>query len=318
VGGFSGDRRPGTDDRGLKTSTQSGITSTGLRDQEGVMRRITLVTMMAVAVAACRSAPVPVADVVALPAAALPEDPGDAAWDTAPEHVAALLLQDLVEPRLQAISTPDVRVRALTSGAEMALRLAWVDASVDDLPGAGRFNDGCAVQVPQKPSAAAPDPQMGMPANGVAITFWRADWQASVNGRGDTIRDLYPNATVDHYPFEAPSLEKGSAAQQALTREYAPADGAGNRRGGSRTSAVEDLVAEGPGTLSAAPTTRARGRGIRTADGWSVVITRPIPEGLTPTNPSIIAFAVWEGSKQEAGARKMRTGWIPLSIRGTP
>jgi DMSO reductase family type II enzyme heme b subunit len=281
------------------------------------MRRIMLVTILAAAVGACRSAPAPVVDVVALPVAMLPDDPNDFAWNSAPEHVAKLLLQDLVEPRLQAASTPDVRIRALTSGNEISLRLAWMDASVDDLPGAGRFNDGCAVQVPQKPSATAPDPQMGMAGNGVAITFWRADWQASVSGRGDTIRDLYPNATVDHYPFEAPSLEKGSAAQQSLSREYAPAEGAGNRRGGARTSAVEDLVAEGPGTLSPAGATRARGRGIRTSDGWAVVIVRPLPDGLTATTPSIIAFAVWEGSKQEAGARKMRTAWIPLSIRGT-
>jgi hypothetical protein len=47
-----------------------------------------------------------------------------------------------------------------------------------------------------------------------------------------------------------------------------------------------------------------------------VVITRPLPAGLTPKSPSQIAFAVWEGSRQEAGARKMRTGWIPISIRG--
>jgi Ethylbenzene dehydrogenase len=279
------------------------------------MRRIMLVTMMAAVVAACRSAPAPVADVVALPVATVPDDPNDGSWNAAPEHVAKLLLQDLVEPRLQAISTPEVRVRALTSGGEVALRLAWPDPTLDDLPGAGRFPDGCAVQVPQKAAASAPDPQMGQAGNGVAITFWRADWQASINGRGDSIRDLYPNATVDHYPFEAPSLEKGSAAQQALTREYAPAAGAGNYRGGARTSAVEDLVAEGPGTLGPAGATRARGRGSRTSEGWAVVIVRPLPDGLSPATPSMIAFAVWEGSKHESGARKMRTGWIPISIR---
>jgi DMSO reductase family type II enzyme heme b subunit len=254
--------------------------------------------------------------VVALATAALPADPGDAAWSTAPEHVAKLLLQDLVEPRLQKASTPEVRVRAFASGSEIAFRLEWPDRSVDDLPGAGRFNDGCAVQVAQKAGAAIPDPQMGMAANGVAITFWRADWQATVNGRGDTIRTLYPNALIDHYPSEAPSLEKGSAAQQQLALQYSPADSVGNRRAGPRTTAVEDLLAEGPGTLVPAPSTRSRGSGVRTATGWSVVIARPIPDGLTPRTPSQIAFAVWEGHAQEAGARKMRTGWIPLSIRG--
>lgn len=278
--------------------------------------RNSVAILMAMAVAGCGRAPAPVADVVAITSTALPATPGDAAWNTAPEHVAKMLLQDLVEPRLQKASTPEVRVRALATGSEIAFRLEWPDGSVNDLPGAGRFNDGCAVQVPQKPAAAVPDPQMGMAGNGVAISFWRADWQATVNGRGDAIRDLYPNALIDHYPFEAPSLEKGSADQQKLSTQYAPAEGAGNRRGGKRTSAVEDLLAEGPGTLVPAPATRSRGQGVRTATGWSVVIARPLPEGLTAKTPSQIAFAVWEGSAGEAGARKMRTAWIPISIRG--
>jgi hypothetical protein len=280
------------------------------------MRKMLFVLIaIACTVAGCRRAPAPVTDVVAMAAEALPANPSDAAWQSAPEHVARLLLQDLVEPRLQAVSTPEVRVRAFASRGEIALRLEWPDASVDDLPGAGRFTDGCAVQVPQKATPSSPDPQMGQPDNGVAITFWRADWQASVNGRGDSIRDLYPNAAVDHYPFEAPSLEPGSAAQRELAAQYAPAHGAGNYRGGRRTSAVEDLLAEGPGTLKPAPSTRARGLGVRTTEGWAVVITRPLPDGLSPTTPGQIAFAVWEGSREEAGARKMRTGWIPLSIR---
>jgi hypothetical protein len=273
------------------------------------------VVIIAVAGAGCRRAPAPVTEVVALSVGELPTDPRDAAWETAPEHVAKLLLQDLVEPRLQKISTQEVRVRAFASAGEIALRLQWVDASANDLPGAGQFPDGCAVQVPQKASAVVPDPQMGQAGNGVAITFWRADWQAAVNGRGDSIRDLYPNAAIDHYPFDAPSLEQGSAAQQELSRLYAPAEGAGNRRGGRRASAVEDLVAEGPGTLSPQAQTLSRGSGARTADGWAVVIARPIPDGLTSTSRSQMAFAVWEGGAGEAGSRKMRTGWIPVSIR---
>jgi hypothetical protein len=27
-----------------------------------------------------------------------------------------------------------------------------------------------------------------------------------------------------------------------------------------------------------------------------------------------VAFAVWQGSNQEAGSRKMRTGWVPLVV----
>jgi hypothetical protein len=49
-----------------------------------------------------------------------------------------------------------------------------------------------------------------------------------------------------------------------------------------------------------------------------VIIVRPLPGGLTPAVRSQVAFAVWEGSKDEAGARKMRTGWIPLALKAVP
>ena len=73
-----------------------------------------------------------------------------------------------------------------------------------------------------------PHGQTGRP---VEIAYWRADWQATLNGRKDTIQALYPNATVDHYPFEARSLTPGSDEQQQMARRYAPADAVGNKRG---------------------------------------------------------------------------------------
>lgn len=264
---------------------------------------------------ACRRAPAPTPEVVALRLAALPEDPGAEAWRNAPEHVAPLLLQDLVEPRLMKASTPDVRVRAITDGARIAFRLEWIDAESDDAPGPGKFLDGCAVQVPQKADIVVPNPQMGQAGRGVHITFWRADWQASVDGRPDSISALYPNAAVDHYPFDAPALGKGSDAQAQMARRYAPADAVGNRRAGPRATPVEDLIAEGPGTITAASATTSRGRGVRTPTGWAVVIVRPMPDGLSTASRTQVAFAVWQGSAQESGARKMRSAWIGLAMR---
>ena len=281
------------------------------------MKKLVCALVVAAAAASCQRPVVPAPEVIALRTAVLPERPEDPAWVAAPEHIAKLLLQDLVEPRLMTPSTPEVRVRALANATHIAFRLEWVDAEVNDLPGAGRFPDGCAVQVPQNHDISAPDPQMGMTGKGVQISYWRADWQASVDGRGDSITDLYPHASVDHYPFDAPSLDRGSEAQAQMARRYAPADAVGNRRGGPRTTAVEDLVAEGPGTITRAPAALSAGRGGRTPLGWAVVITRPIPDGLTPTVRTQVAFAVWEGAAHEAGARKMRSGWVGLAMRET-
>jgi hypothetical protein len=254
-------------------------------------------------------------EVVAVRAEKIPLDPADPAWNNAPEHAAKLLVQDLVDPRLMKPSTPEVLARALTNGADIAFRLSWTDAVRNDLPGPGRFLDACAIQIPAKIEPDLPDPQMGQSGKPVEIAYWRADWQATVNGRPDNINSIYPNATVDHYPFEAKSLEPGSAAQQAMAKRYAPSAAVGNRRVGPRDFPVEDMIAEGPGTLAPASRGVSRAKGVYGKLGWSVVIVRPLPAGLAPRVRTNIAFAVWEGSHEESGARKMRTGWIPLALR---
>ncbi|MBM3734774.1 MAG: hypothetical protein FJW39_03235 [Acidobacteria bacterium] len=276
-------------------------------------RKLALAGALMATVACQTKAPV-ANEVVAMPVAKLPAAPQDSGWSAASEHTAKLLPQDLVDPRLMKASTAEVRVRAVASGSEIAFRLEWTDPVVNDLPGPGRFLDGCAIQIPRVREANPPDPQMGQAAKPVDIAFWRADWQASVNGREDSIRALYPNAAVDHYPFEAKSIEPGSAVAKEMAARYAPAQAVGNRRVGPRVSPVEDMVAEGPGTLSPGPG-GSRGKGERTDGGWSVMIVRKMPEGLAPRQRTQIAFAVWEGSKEETGARKMRTGWIPLSVK---
>lgn len=281
-------------------------------------------TLLALAIvtltsAGCRQpAPTATPDVVVVSAESAPADPNDAAWTTAPEHVAKLIPQDLVEPRQLNLTTGEVRVRAIRHGSELAFRIAWTDSTQNDLPGAARFCDACAVQLPSKIEPTVPAPQMGEAGRPVEIAYWNAAWQATVDGRGDTIQDIYPRANVDHYPFEAKPLDKDPEAKQAMAVRYAPARALHNMMAGPRTTPVQDLLAEGPGTITAATEASSTGRGRRTADGWAVVITRRLPSGLSAQTGSQVAFAVWEGGQEEVGARKMRTAWIPLALRGQP
>jgi hypothetical protein len=256
----------------------------------------------------------PATEVVAVRRAALPSDPADATWRDAPVFFAPLLLQDMVEPRLLEASTDKVQVRAITDGTRIAFRLEWADATNNDLPGLGRFADACAVQLPERIEADVPAPQMGESGRPVQITYWRASWQSAVDGRPDTIKALFPNATVDHYPFDAPALQPGSDLQREMAQRYAPARALGNDMAGPRQRPVQDLIAEGPGTIRPAAETRSEGRGVRGEHGWSVVLARPLPSGLEPGRRTQVAFAVWQGAHQEAGSRKMRSVWVPLTI----
>jgi hypothetical protein len=277
--------------------------------------RYTVVIALLLA-AGCARAPKTVSEVVAVSVAKLPASPADAAWDRAPEHIAKMVPQDLVEPRLMTPSTPEVRVRALTDGAEISFRLEWQDATRSDTPGPAKMSDACAVQIPEKIEKDLPEPQMGQEGKRVQVTYWRADWQATVDGRGDAIRDLYPNASIDHYPYDAKTLEGGAAAQKEMALRYAPARALGNLRAGPRSQPVEDLIATGPGTLSPGPSLGAKGKGLHGKQRWSVLISRKLPDGLAVNQRTHVAAAVWEGSQHETGARKMRTGWIPLVRRG--
>jgi hypothetical protein len=119
---------------------------------------------------------------------------------------------------------------------------------------------------------------------------------------------------VDHYPFEAPSLEPGSDRQRSLERQYAPARALENPMEGPRDRPVQDLLAEGPGTLSPAPEQTSEGAGRRVGETWEVMIVRPIPGDVSPGRRSQVAVAVWDGEHDEVGARKMRSGWIPLHV----
>ncbi|MDV2504317.1 MAG: ethylbenzene dehydrogenase-related protein [bacterium] len=256
------------------------------------------------------------AEVVAVQRDVLPAHPDDnAAWRAAPTHVVPLMPQNLVEPRLMEASTKEVRVQAITDGRRVAFRLAWVDATQDDLPGVKRYTDACAVMLPPDAKAPVPSPMMGSAGTPVEITYWSAYWQAAIDGRGDTIKDIYPGAAVDHYPFEAPSLKPGSKAQHDMMLRYAPARAVGNRRVGPRARPVEDLIAEGPGTISRATAPKSDGNGRRTDEGWAVVISRPNPKGLNSKGVSKVQFAVWNGSHGEVGSRKMWSGWVPFRIK---
>ena len=135
----------------------------------------------------------------------MPTGPSDEIWNQVPEYAAELIPQDQVDPRRMERSTGELRTRALT--------------------------DACAVQLPARFEPTIPAPQMGESGRPVHITYWSAVWQTALEVRRDSLEDLYPNATIDYYPFEAPSLEASPQEQRAMALRYAPAQVAFARYG---------------------------------------------------------------------------------------
>lgn len=255
-------------------------------------------------------------DVHAVQVAKLPASPADAAWGGAPTFAAPLILQDMVEPRKMKPGVTEVRVQALTDGRAIAFRLAWADATQDSLRCQTLFTDACAVQLPAAGGPDLPAPQMGEQGRPVEISYWSAAAQAVVDGRPDDLKVLYPNMQIDHYPFAAAPLDGNPAARDQLAAQYAPARALGNVSGVPPKKPVQDLVATGPGTIATAPVALSDGQGKWTNPGWAVVISRPLPKGIALGAHTQVAFAVWNGSNQDVGARKMRTVWVPLIVGG--
>jgi DMSO reductase family type II enzyme heme b subunit len=285
------------------------------------MRRlvIVLIASQCLASACSRGPAVNTAEVRAVRATGeLPAlDPQSPKWNEVPQHPAKLMVQDVTEPRLTVPGVDLVNVRAVHDGASIVFRLEWVDAASDLIPDVGRGSDAAAVQFPLQPGADVPDAAMGEKGKGVQIAYWKSVWQddAARAGSGkDRVATLYPNATTDHYPSQA-----GGEAQQEMERRYAPAHAAGNPLLTARNGAVQEIVAEGFGSVTPAPAQKATGRGVWAGGKWLATIARPLNEGagaanLQPGQRTYVAFAVWDGAQRHTGARKMRSGWIPLVL----
>jgi len=267
----------------------------------------------------------PVVDTLQVTAArvegALPlDDPGAAAWSRAPEHPAALMVQDVTEPRLVEPGVGLINVRALHNREWVVFRLEWDDPTRDLIPEVGRSADAVAIQLPVAPGADVPNAAMGDPGKPVEILYWKAVWQDDAEraaaGGGDRLATLYPNATTDHYPYQAaPEGERDEMA-----RRYAPAAAAGNPilvRPGQ--GPVQVILAEGFGSSAAAATQDATGHGTWADGRWRVTIARPLVEGeglarLEPGARTYLALAVWDGARRNTGSLKMRSGWVPFVL----
>lgn len=252
---------------------------------------------------------------------ALPlDDPSAAVWQSAPEHPAALMVQDVTEPRLSKPGVGTVKVRAVHDGTTVVFRLQWDDPTHDLIPESGRSSDAVAVQFPLAAGADVPNAAMGETGKPVEICYWKAVWQDDAEREKsgvDRVASLYPNMAVDSYPFN-----QNPAALDEMKKRYAPAMTAGNPiTARPQSGAVQELIAEGFGTSAVPAGQQANGKGTWTQNSWVVIISRPIKEGDGRSNLDVdkktyVAFAVWDGAERHTGGRKMRSGWVPFVLRG--
>jgi hypothetical protein len=218
-------------------------------------------------------------------------------------------------------------VQALHDGNDIAVQLAWADATYDHTAVRPQdFRDAAAIEF-----ALSEDPPffgMGEGVHGatVNIWMWKGERQADLEPAFQEIDKIYPNVGIDSYPNSQRSpLEQPT--RNALTLDSDPTfvTGWGAKNivsDPTRKSAAEDLYAGGFGTLRARPMTDqlVNALGVYSTGSYRVVLRRSLQGrgdnsvSLRPGTTWPVSFAVWDGSEGDRDGRKSVTIWQDLFI----
>ena len=238
--------------------------------------------------------------------------PWDAFWDDVPSADIPLSAQSVTPPKGGRGLT--MTTRAVHDGSNLYVLVEWSDPTDDRSVWRSQdFSDAVAVQFPAEASTQVPAFCMGDPTATVNIWQWRAAWQADVaRGGPPSVAERYAGVAVDDYPFADDSV---FAPGRELANPFSSVD---------RTSAADNLVAGGFGSLTADPFADVQGWGEWRQGSWRVVFSRPLRVGrdgnieLYPDTWTDVAFAVWDGAADERDGRKSVANFVTLDVEPDP
>jgi complex iron-sulfur molybdoenzyme family reductase subunit gamma len=205
-----------------------------------------------------------------------------------------------ITPPMGGGTVERVGIRAVHWEDQLYVMLEWSDFTPDYLSDRHEaFTDAAAIQFPAEAGSEVPYICMGLADQAVNIWQWRSDQQEAPPG-------LPPDGYVDMYP-QTDDLHMTARA-------------AGNPLSQADRTPVENLVAGGFGTLTAADAGALQGHGVYSDGRWMVVYTRPFESSgeLQPAfsgdQPIDVAFAIWDGSQQERDGIKSVSSFTQLTI----
>ncbi len=242
-------------------------------------------------------------------------------WSGVKEETVMLVAQPIIAPRPKKTETQSVKVQSVNDGKWIAFRMTWKDDEYSEAGKLGTFSDAVALEFPVKDGPLT-SVFMGAKDNPVHLYHWRAMYQHDRDtGRVKEPKDMYPNMNPDmyHMDYKDEGNLKGKISEDDKAA-YNPGKAAGNPQSYVKLNGVDEIFAEGFGTSSIQDVKEAEANGVFKNKQWSVVILRPMKSSLGSVlatgKDAHIGFAVWQGGKNEVGARKSLTmAWIPLNIK---
>ncbi|MDO8786222.1 MAG: ethylbenzene dehydrogenase-related protein [Syntrophales bacterium] len=245
----------------------------------------------------------------------------DDVWRTVSPYKQPLVRQFLVAPMPADVGVKEVFVRSINDGKHIAFMLVWKDATRDDSTKIMNFSDGAAIQFPVK-KEPLPGYFMGEPDKPVQIIYWRA-WRSRDRKDGfQNVKTAYPNMTVDMYNFDYSVKGKGIDKTQAQKNIFIPGRAAENPLSVPHKEIIEELSAEGAGTLTSKNIENTSGEAEWKNGEWTVIFIRPLNVSdkksaqFKAGEKMPVAFAVWEGSRMESAGRKaVSPAWAEVEIK---
>ena len=184
-----------------------------------------------------------------------------------------------------------------------------------------QYRDGVAIQFAEDPAAGPTSFMMGQSNRSVTIYHWKSDWQF---GQLHDVDEAYPNMYSDWY--ERSGVEPGQMAEATdyLTKgepEYLTAAAVGNPLADPRAQAkigpVQKMRATGFGTIEPDETQDAEGFGVWRNGEWRIVVSIPRRQPSFTFQEAIVvplAFAVWDGSRDERNGQKAISQWKDMRL----
>jgi len=208
-----------------------------------------------------------------------------------------------------------VNVASVNNGEVLAVRLKWKDPTKNGFM-EGRadvFTDGVAVQLALGDvtlhTHGHNEPFFGMGNRGKPVNIWH--WKAGLEETLEASEDSeYSTGGVD-----MDALIFGGVMSNPVTK-----------LGTTQQNAVEELNSEGFGSITPQPPEyqNVEGSGVWKDGEWTVVFTRTFAVSgkwdavFDKKEPLLVAFAVWDGEKEDRNGRKVVSVWQRLNILLTP
>lgn len=242
----------------------------------------------------------------------------DNCWNGIPEIKLDLLAQMMVKPKPAKVQTENIKIQIIHDGKYIAFRMRWADKEKSEAGKLGTFSDAVAIEFPVLDNLIPPPIFMGIKDNPVHLFHWRAQYQYDEEHGKKSMKDIYPNMSVDMYPNEFADRGALKAAKEDDKEIFVHGRAAGNPQS-SEKKAVDEMMAEGFGTSVVRKDTDSFAHSEWKNGEWVVVISRALkrPNGsiLEIGKKSSFGIAVWQGGQDEVGSRKsISMLWTPFKI----